>query len=233
MHCISFHIPGYWREVNVLRVCDGSSVLRYASAAGCMEAVRLLITCGAHPTLGQPLHWEGPLTICKTHLPIVKLLVRHGATLDVSTQSGLTALGSFLQEDCTEDCLRWDLMAYLIRENAITPPGRDCPLLGLEYVSNHVDLFYRTNRGMLLYLHELGYKFEYLSDIIYDPGVQQELGLSQEDCGVLRYHQGVPRLLSLCRRTIRECLGSPLSAVIGNLPISLDLQDFIAFDELR
>ena len=213
--------------MNILRVSDGSSVLRYAAATGCMEAVRLLITCGSSPILGHPLHWEGPLNMCKTHLPIVKLLVRHGSTLDITKQTGLHALGAFLMEDSTSDCLRWDIMAYLIRENSIIPPAIDCPMLTLDYVSSHEELFYRTNRGMLLYLHELGYRFEYLSDIVYDSAVQEELGLSDEDCNVLYYHQGVPRLLSLCRRTIRGHLGSPLSAVVGSLPISLELQDFL------
>ncbi len=226
------------------------SVLREFAIKGNYSAIQMLLANGARADTGHPLHWEGEemaflwgrghgpggtigaeynFDIFKS-LKITKLLVAHGAYLDVKILSGVVIIYDYISRPRLGGA---PMLKHLLKQNAIQPPATKCQMLHCGELQEDCGELYRFTGDLdvLKVYAQSGFIFKEIQSITSDELTFQEL--SEDIKALITELKKVQSLKSLCRIVIRSEMGCPLSKHVGKLGLPEMMNDYLMFSEIE
>ncbi len=226
------------------------SVLREFAIKGNYSAVKTLLANGARADIGHALHWEGEemkflwgpghgpggtigaeynFDIYKS-LKITKLLVAHGAYLDVAILSGVVVIYDYMSRPRLGGA---PMLKHLLKQNAIQPPAKKCQRLHCGDLNKNYEEMYRFTGDLdvLKVFAQSGFTFKEIESIVDDELDIEEL--SDDIKSLVREVKKVQSLKSLCRIAIRSEMGCPMSKLVGKLGLPEMMNEYLMYSEIE
>ena len=204
------------------------TALHWAAASGHYEIARMLIDAGALVNV-QDKNSISPLMLAAStgHLGLVRLLIASGAHVNLTDRLNTTAL----HYACTRShaLIARDLIANGAISNSHTPFGFSSPL---KYLIN--DKHYSVAKSLVLAGCDLKGDAKWMREWLKNAANDDNDAATEDAAGQqfsqwLREHMSSPpRLLELCRQSVRHNLGDQLLASrVSKLPIPRHLSDYL------
>ena len=181
--------------------------------------------------LDHPLHFFRKILIGMTRhdelietFSMARLLINRGSVMDLTRPTGCRTMEFLLDTSSVVNCdvcigIVQCIITLILRENAVkildpSPPEIDIDLMKIDKID------------LIPYLYELGYKIKQVEELIPLKGAEF---IDEEVTEIIQKikEERFWSLQRLCRKSVRQALGAPITKKIPKLPLPRILKDYL------